>query len=467
MPEVKILSFFTLSKKFARAIIAGTFFMASTTSAEKLERLCALRNHGSKFGIDRMRLLAEELGNPQNAFPLIHLAGTNGKGSTSAMLEGILRAHGLRVGLYTSPHLLKLGERIQVNRKECSDEEICDEAERLYATATRFGQPGDEDFPSFFEIMTAMAFRCFARERCDAAVVETGLGGRLDATNIVSPDVCVITSVGLDHTEFLGDTHKAIAREKAGIIKPGVPVVIGLLTEEAESEIRAIARERRAEVYSVREIFCNEKSDTYEFPETNLFGEHQRGNAAVALLAAKLFFEKNRKIFDENTARNALNSIVWRARWEKILLEDGRSLILDVAHNAEGATALARSLESLKRETGMRPQIISGVLGKERAQALIEVFARYARAIHFVRPAQERACSFEELKSCIPADFRGDIFETSIAELFPRKNFCALETPCGTPIVVAGSCYLAGEVLAALAGTQTASALQDKLPNKA
>ena len=134
-----------------------------------------------------MRLLAEAIGSPQDAFPLIHVAGTNGKGSTSAMLESILRAHNLRTGLYTSPHLLKLGERICANRVPLSDEVICDEAEKLYAAAERFGKPGDEDFPSFFELMTAMAFRQFARERCDAAIIETGLGGRLTPLTSSSP----------------------------------------------------------------------------------------------------------------------------------------------------------------------------------------------------------------------------------------------------------------------------------------
>lgn len=413
-----------------------------------------------------MRLLAEAIGSPQDAFPLIHVAGTNGKGSTSAMLESILRAHNLRTGLYTSPHLLKLGERICANRVPLSDEVICDEAEKLYAAAERFGKPGDEDFPSFFELMTAMAFRQFARERCDAAIIETGLGGRLDATNIVVPEVSVITSVGLDHTEFLGDTLTKIAREKAGIIKNGVPVVLGLLPPEAETEIRAVAKEHRAPVFSVRELFCEETADTHIFPETNLFGEHQRGNAATALLAAKIFFEKTEKIFNEQIARKALQNVDWRARWEKIMLADGRTLILDVAHNAEGAAAIDRSLKTLLEATGTRPQIVTGVLGSERARPLIAVFAKYASVIHLVRPEQERACAFEELERYVPPEFKGKIVRTSVPALFPRPNECALTTPNGETIVVAGSCYLAGEVLAALTGTGSDAALQDKiLPN--
>ena len=437
--------------------------MATTTLHEKLEFLCALRNHGSKFGIDRMRLLAESVGTPQNAFPTIHLAGTNGKGSTSAMLECILREHGLRTGLYTSPHLLKLGERIQVNRSLLSDEEICEEAEILYTAARQFGSPGDEDFPSFFELMTTMAFRHFARERCDVAVVETGLGGRLDATNILSPIVSIITSVGLDHTEFLGNTIEEIAREKAGIIKPNTPVVLGLLPGRAEREIRKIALERSAEIFSVREIFLQTKPARLAFPETNLYGEHQRGNAAAALLAAKIFFEKSGKQLDESLSFNALKNVNWRARWEKITLSDGRTLILDVAHNAEGAEAIDKSLTCLCSETGTRPQIITGVLGMERARSLLHVFSKHASAIHFVRPAQERACTFEELRPCIPEKFCGEITETDIRTLFPEKNSCSLKTPNNEPILVAGSCYLAGEVLAALSGEHSESNFQDKL----
>lgn len=439
-------------------------FFQNMTTAEKIQRLCALRNHGSKFGIDRMRLLADAVGNPQNDFPIVHIAGTNGKGSTAAMLESILRAHGLRVGLYTSPHLLKLGERVQVNRAPLSDEEICAETDALLAAAARFGKPGDEDFPSFFELMTAAAFRHFSRERCGAAVVETGLGGRLDATNIVVPAVSVVTSVGLDHTEMLGNTLAEIAREKAGIVKPGAPVVVGLMPEEAEREIRAAARKRGAEVFSVREIFRNEKSDTKNFPETNLFGACQRGNAAAALTAAKIFFEKTGGIrFDETLARRALKGVAWRARWEKIELADGRKLVVDVAHNAEGAAAIASSLETLVRETGARPQIITGVLGAERARPLLEVFSKYAAALHFVRPEQERACSFDELRRCVPADFRGSVSETSVEALFPRAGTCSLETPRGEAIVAAGSCYLAGEIIAALEGTASDAALQDKI----
>lgn len=434
------------------------------THAETIEKLCSLRNHGSKFGIDRMRLLSEAIGAPQKHFPAIHLAGTNGKGSTSAMLESILRGSGLRVGLYTSPHLVKLGERIQVNRTPLSDGEICAYAEKLYAAAERFGKPGDEDFPSFFELMTAMAFLRFAEKQCDVAVIETGLGGRLDATNILQAKVCAITSVGLDHCDMLGDTIEAIAAEKAGIIKPGVPVVLGCVPAAAERIIRAVAAEKNAPLVSVRERFGDE-IDAY--PQTNLFGEHQRRNAATASLAAEIFFRETQRAAPENFS-DALQNVSWSARWEKRTLEDGRELIIDVAHNAECAAALDSMLSAHLAKAGMRPSMIVGVLGNDRARPILRVVAKHASRIILVRPAQDRACSLADLRACIPTDFSGSIVESDVATLFPGAGHCALKTQANESLIVAGSCYLAGEVIAALAGTNNdeGAALQDKLPAK-
>lgn len=409
-----------------------------------------------------MRLLSDALNAPQKNFPVIHLAGTNGKGSTASMLEAILRGSGLRVGLYTSPHLVKLGERVQVNRVPLSDAAICSYAENLYAAASRFGKPGDEDFPSFFELMTAMAFLHFSEEKCDAAVIETGLGGRLDATNIVAPEVCVITSVGKDHCEMLGETIAQIAAEKAGTIKPGVPVVMGCVPADAENVIRRIAEEKRAPLISVRERFGSAISD---YPETNLFGEHQRRNAATARLAAEILFRKIGKPFPAN-ADNSLQNVSWPARWEKRILADGRELIIDVAHNEECAVALDSMLAAHFESTEVRPTIIVGVLGADRARPILRTAAKHARRIVLVRPAQERACTLETLRSCIPENFAGAILESDVRSLFPRENVCALDTEKGESLIVAGSCYLAGEVSAALAGTNNDEGirLQDRLP---
>src|SRR5215207_1132286 len=186
--------------------------------------LFGLKARGAKFGIDRMRTFAAALNDPQQKTPCVHVAGTNGKGSVAAMLDAILHAAGWRTGLYTSPHLVRLGERVQVERRMLSEQEIVEFARELKPVAERTSATNPEDHPSFFEFMTAMAFLQFARKSCDISVIEVGLGGRLDATNIVMPEVSVITSIGIDHSEFLGTELRQIATEKAGIIKRGRPV---------------------------------------------------------------------------------------------------------------------------------------------------------------------------------------------------------------------------------------------------
>lgn len=410
-----------------------------------------------------MRRLCAELGNPQTHFASIHLAGTNGKGSTAAMLESVLRGNGLRVGLYTSPHLVRLGERIQVNREALSDDAIVAYTRRLYVAASVFGQPGDPDFPSFFELMTAMAFLHFAESVCDAAVIETGLGGRLDASNVLAPSVCAITSIGLDHCDLLGDTLEKIAAEKAGIIKAGTPLVLGCVPLEAERVIRAAAAEKNAPLFSVRERFGD---DWTTYPQSSLVGEHQRRNAATARLVAENFFKKIGRV-PELDFEACLKSVSWAARWDERKLNDGRTLIIDVAHNAECAGAIDALLADLRLRTGTPPTIIAGVLGSDRARPILRVLARHARRLVLVRPAQDRACTLDELRACIPQDFGGEVVESHLETLFPGGRVCSLETCENEAIVVAGSCYLAGEVLASLAGTpgKSDAALQDKLPN--
>ena len=205
---------------------------------EVTEYLYALKAGGVKFGIDRMRRLAAALGHPERSYPVIHVAGTNGKGSVSAMLDAILHAAGWRTGLYTSPHLVKLGERVQVDRQLLTEAEIVAYVNELRPVAERAAAEAADEHATFFEFMTAMAFLQFQRQKVDAAVIEVGMGGRLDATNVVEPEVTVITSIGLDHIAELGGTFALIAREKAGIIKPGRPVVIGRLPPEAEQVVR-------------------------------------------------------------------------------------------------------------------------------------------------------------------------------------------------------------------------------------
>ncbi|HVU24336.1 MAG TPA: folylpolyglutamate synthase/dihydrofolate synthase family protein [Opitutus sp.] len=406
------------------------------TYADAQAYLYALKSRGYAPGLDRMRRVSAVLGHPHAAIPSIHIAGTNGKGSVAAMLEAILRAAGWRVGLYTSPHLVRLGERIQINREPLGEAAIVDYVHELRPLA-------DAEALTYFETMTAMAFAHFARQRCDIAVLEVGLGGRLDATNIVTPEVAVISSIGLDHADVLGDTLAAIAGEKAGIIKPDRPLVIGRLPPEAETVIRDVARERGATVISVAGEFGDELTN---YPRTNLAGDYQRWNAATATLAARALSPRWR--ISDGLIDHALRVVDWSARWQRIALDD-RTLIVDSSHNAEGASVLDANLARLVAETGRAPVVVCGVLGLDRARPIIAAVCRHAREIRFVVPAQSRASSHEQLESVVPPYYRGPVVRDTVERLFPGPGGCAAGGP-GDVIVVAGSIYLAGEVLAQL-----------------
>ncbi|HLP25509.1 MAG TPA: folylpolyglutamate synthase/dihydrofolate synthase family protein [Acidobacteriota bacterium] len=406
------------------------------------EYLYALKSAGVKFGVDRMRGLAEALGHPERSYPVVHIAGTNGKGSVSAMVESILRGAGYRTGLYTSPHLVKLGERVQVNRRILSEAEIIRFANELVPVAEKLGTAGPDDYPSFFEFMTAMAFLQFARGRVDAAVIEVGMGGRLDATNVVQPEVTVVTSIGYDHMEQLGDTLEKIATEKAGIVKPARPLVIGRLPTEAEAVIRGIAAERGAPVASVREEFGE---DIARYPATNLEGDYQRWNAATATLISRLLRSRLPRLTDDAIAEG-LRQVAWPGRWQRTTL-GGRTVILDASHNPEGAAVLDMNMRRLVAEFGRKPIVVTGVLGEFRARALLEVIARHAREVHLIPPHQARACSYEELERIGGPDLSGRLKRATIDAVFPDAQTCALGGPDDV-VVVTGSIYLLGEILA-------------------
>jgi len=411
--------------------------------AKVQDYLFSLKAKGVKYGIDRMESWLDALGHPERATPAIHITGTNGKGSTAAMLEAIFRAAGWRTGLYTSPHLVRLGERVQVNREILSEREISGFASELKPLAERVSRDNPDDHPSFFEFMTAMAFLQFARKQCDVSMIEVGLGGRLDATNVVIPEVSVITSVGLDHCEMLGDTIEKIAMEKAGIIKPGKPVVIGLLPSEAEQVVREIAANRQSKVYSVREEFGRELNG---FPATNLEGEYQRWNAATASLVARIM-PPRWKLTDAIVAQG-LQHVFWPGRWQRMSCA-GRLLVLDASHNPEGAQVLDTNLRRLIAETGRPPVVVTGVLGAARARPLLETVCRHAREVHLVMPQQARACTFEQLEALIPANFKGSIRRTTVEEVFPGPGKCMVGD-AQDAVLVTGSIYLLGEVFARL-----------------
>jgi dihydrofolate synthase/folylpolyglutamate synthase len=405
--------------------------------------LFSLKVQGVKFGVDRMRLFAAALGHPERGVPCVHLAGTNGKGSVAAMLESILRAAGWRVGLYTSPHLVRLGERVQVDRCLLTEAEIMAYAAELRPVAAAVGAGGSDDHPSFFEFMTAMAFLQFSRRACDVSVIEVGLGGRLDATNVVDPEISVITSIGLDHCEMLGNSIDAIAAEKAGIIKPGRPVVMGRVPPAAAGVIRRMAAQAGAPLHSVAAEFGE---DLAGYPKTNLEGDYQRWNAATAALAARTLGPRWR--ITDAVVATGLGWVDWPGRWQSIHL-GGREVVLDASHNPEGAEVLGVNLARLVARTGRPPVVITGALGTLRAGPLMAAVGRYAKAIHLVVPKQSRACSFAELEALLAPGFAGPVFPSAVETLFPAPGVCTAGGPDDV-VVVTGSIYLLGEVLARL-----------------
>lgn len=412
-----------------------------TAYAATQDYLFSLKAKGVKFGVDRMRLLVAGLGHPERSTPVIHIAGTNGKGSVAALLEACFATAGWRTGLYTSPHLVKLGERVQVARLPLSEAEIVAFTRELCPIAEAVSHGSPDDHPSFFEFMTAMAFLQFQRKNCDIALIETGLGGRLDATNVVNPEVAVITSIGLDHCEMLGDTIELIAAEKAGIIKAGKPVVIGRLPPEAETVIRRVAAAQGAPVHSVREIFGE---DVSAYPKPALEGDYQRANAAVAVVVTRCL-DARWGLSDEVVGRG-IAAVRWPGRWQRTTI-GGRALILDASHNPEGASVLDEHLRQLVAAEGRKPVVVTGVLGVARARPLLETISRYAAEIHLVMPQQSRASSFEELEALIPKNFTGKVIRATVDGVFPVAGLCTVGGLADT-VVVTGSIYLLGEVLA-------------------
>ena len=391
--------------------------------ADALKFLYGLQIFGANFGLENTRRLAALAGNPQAKLRFIHVAGTNGKGSTCAMLESIYRAAGLRVGLFTSPHLVSFRERIQVNRQLIPESDIIRLVEEL-RTANH------ENEATLFEFATVMALKFFAEQKCDLVIWETGLGGRLDATNIVTPLASVITNIAFDHTQWLGDTLGKIATEKAGIIKPGVPVVTATAAPEALAVIETVAQKKSAPIKIVHRL-----AGTLAPP---LLGEHQKLNAALALATVEVL-QKQIPVAQEKI-RAGLAGVSWPGRLQLIEKPDGQIILLDGAHNVAGAETLRAVLK--KKIAGAKPVIIFGALQDKQWPDICRLLAPLAAEIFTVPVASERTADANELANC----FRAVNPAVPVAAL---QNLPAALNACKDKsfIVITGSLYLVGEAL--------------------
>ena len=396
---------------------------------ETLIYLYGLRNEGSSFGVERMRKLLPLLGNPQNRFPVIHVAGTNGKGSVCSMLDSIYRENGYKVGLFSSPHLVELGERIRVDGEILTLDRIEKYIRLIKPIADKMELEKAGSGPTFFEMMTAMAFLVFAEHKVDLAILETGLGGRLDSTNVVEPTLSIITTIALDHCSILGHSIEEIAREKAGIIKQGVPVLTGWLPDAANLVVEALAGSKSSPFESMA------FKEGIEFPDTNLVGRHQKRNAALAYCSV-LKIEKTFPVTEEKI-RKGLTKVRLEGRWQ--YLEGSPVMILDACHNQEGAVALQENL----RDYGKSVIVWLGALGEDRAVEVINAVVPFAEEIRLFEIKQPRACSISSLKKLVPENFKGIVSEGTCENFTQQVN----EVNKASTIVITGSIYLVGDLL--------------------
>jgi dihydrofolate synthase / folylpolyglutamate synthase len=412
--------------------------------------------------LDRMRALLARLGDPQRRYPVLHVAGTKGKGSTAAMLAAVLRAAGCRTGLFTSPHLRRVEERFQVDGVPVSGPELTALLNDV-RRAVRPRRPGGPDpFAglTYFEVATAVGFLHFARRRADAAIVEVGLGGRFDSTNVCEPEVSLITSISFDHTEVLGDRLASIAFEKAGIVKPGRPAVSGATAHEARAVIEDVCRRRGAPLRQLGVDFRfastpgrvtaagPEKTRVRvsawrrKWPELelNLLGEHQAANAAVAVACVEVLRERGWVIPDAAVAAG-LAGVSWPARLE---VRPGRPLaVLDCAHNVASAQALADTLRA-SFPPGRRLLVFAGSGDKDVA-GMFRVLAPHFDRVFLTR--------FADNPRAVPPERLRELWRAASgapAELAPTPAAAwqAAQAAAGPDdlIVIAGSVFLAGEL---------------------
>jgi dihydrofolate synthase/folylpolyglutamate synthase len=418
------------------------------TYPEALSYLGQTRRFGMKQGLGPMVDLARMLGDPQTDLRFIHLAGTNGKGSTGAFCESCLRASGQRVGFYTSPHLVSVRERIQIEREPISE---ADFAEGMTAVRWAAEEIGNHE-ATYFELMTALALWYFAREKVDWAVWETGLGGRLDATNIVTPVICIITNIGLDHQQYLGNSQREIAIEKAGIIKYQVPVVSAVENGEAADVIRERAKEENCHLTLVQRDMDVEtlglrgnkqltRIDGREYA-LGLIGPHQVSNAACAIAAMRQL-----KI-SETAITRGLESTVWPGRFE--ILSEKPLIVLDGAHNPTGTRMLVETWRAFlatrfgwsSSEIDSRAHLVFSSVADKDISEMAAMLRPIAREVSLVRLANERtaepahlAQSFAGLPSTC-YDSVSDVWQ-DLATAEPEKV-----------ILITGSLFLVGEMLA-------------------
>ncbi len=422
--------------------------------ADPLAYLFSAEQFGIKLGLDNISALLDELGHPERQFKAAHIAGTNGKGSVTAMVDRALRAAGYRSARYTSPHLVDLAERFVIEGRPvdartlaAAVDDVRLAVDRCLARATLQVQP------TFFELTTAVAFHLFSSARVEVAVCEVGLGGRLDATNVLNPVGTAITSIALDHEQHLGRTLRDIAREKAGIIKPSTPVVVGSMPLPALEEIDQTARARGAELIrawegtlvhspafpGTRRITLRTPARDYGEIELALAGSHQIGNAVVAVRLLETLDARGLGV-PEGAVREGLSNVTWPGRLDRRLLPDGREALLDAAHNPEGSKALATYL----RHNGGPPRPIVFAASRDKdLDGMLLALAGVAASFVFTRSSSSRSAEPSDLAA------RAHVLLPHVSVLVEPNPLEAMAAAWrrSPHIVIAGSIFLLGDVM--------------------
>jgi dihydrofolate synthase / folylpolyglutamate synthase len=417
-----------------------------------LEAMYGLRRFGIKLGLETIQSLLAGLGNPQKDFKCIHVAGTNGKGSIASALSTILRLSGRKVGLYTSPHLVRFNERICINNQPVSNDEVLE----AYEAAKSI--PAGEREPTFFEFTTAMGFYLFRRKGVGWAMIETGMGGRLDATNTLSPELSIITNISLEHQEYLGNTIADIAYEKGGIIKPGVPVVTGVRQNEATDVLRRMAGEKSAPFFRFGEQFQVETAPDGTFTyhgidhtwpnlRTGLAGDYQIDNAALVLAACEVLNRADMGISFESM-RNGLLQNRWPGRLE--IVSTDPLVILDGAHNLAAAENLAGFLK--KEMSNRSVTLVVGILDDKPYREMLGYLLPACRKLILTRPKIGRSLPAETLLAAVE-DLRNSAEAIEITQeriqmvpSVPEAVRTAISSAAPDEVIcIAGSLYVVGE----------------------
>jgi dihydrofolate synthase / folylpolyglutamate synthase len=438
-----------------------------------LARLYARRRFGLRPGLEVISSLLGALGHPERAYPAVHVTGSKGKGSVAAMTQAILTAHGVRTGLYTSPHLASYRERMRIDGRTIEPESVVEGVARVERAAEELASRGEIDrAPTFFELTTALAFDWFAREKVAAAVVEVGIGGRLDATNVLASRVGVITTIELEHTDILGTTHAAIAGEKAGILHRGMTGVVGELPLEARPVVAEHAAREGVPLWhlgaEVRVVdrtlseagqtcVLHVPGRTFEEISVPLHGRFQPGNSALALAAALRFAESTGLELDDGTVRSAFAGLVWHGRLERA----GRrpELYYDVGHTPESARQVAQSLgEMFPLADPSENAVVFGCLRGKDVPRMLDALAPLARTLVVVPVRSERAVPTSELRAQAMGRFARVVAARS-AEEGARLGRAATGSDGFT--LVFGSDYLVGELMRASHGGDDEPDLSD------